>query len=224
MSDPPAWPGDPRDRMHIREAERAGKPFLVMRDEEGQQRLVTLADDPGTVVVGRSEDSDVPVPWDDRVSRTHAQLVRVGTRWYVEDDGLSRNGTWVNEERVTGRRALGDGDVLRVGHTAVLVRIPSQGTSDPTRPESRFAPAAPLPPGQRRVLEALCRPCLAPGGPHPPASNEQIAGELHLSVDAVKAHLRQLFRRFDIEHLPQIQKRTALVRITIESGILRSGG
>jgi len=224
VSDPPAWPGDPRDRMHIREAERAGKPFLVMRDEEGQQRLVTLADDPGTVVVGRSEDSDVPVPWDDRVSRTHAQLVRVGTRWYVEDDGLSRNGTWVNEERVTGRRALGDGDVLRVGHTAVLVRIPSQGTSDPTRPESRFAPAAPLPPGQRRVLEALCRPCLAPGGPHPPASNEQIAGELHLSVDAVKAHLRQLFRRFDIEHLPQIQKRTALVRITIESGILRSGG
>ena len=210
--------------MHIREAERAGKPFLVMRDEEGQQRLVTLADDPGTVVVGRSEDSDVPVPWDDRVSRTHAQLVRVGTRWYVEDDGLSRNGTWVNEERVTGRRPLGDGDVLRVGHTAVLVRMPAHGTSDPTRPESRFAPSGPLPPGQRRVLEALCRPCLAPGGPHPPASNEQIAGELHLSVDAVKAHLRQLFRRFDIEHLPQIQKRTALVRITIESGILRSGG
>ena len=210
--------------MRIREAERAGKPFLVMRDDGGEQRLVTLDDGAATLVVGRSEDSDVPVPWDDRVSRTHAQLVRVGTRWYVEDDGLSRNGTWVNEERVTGRRALGDGDVLRVGHTAVLVRMPAQGKSDPTRPESRFAPAAPLPPGQRRVLEALCRPCLAPGGPHPPASNEQIAGELHLSVDAVKAHLRQLFRRFDIEHLPQIQKRTALVRITIESGILRSGG
>ena len=210
--------------MRIREAERAGKPFLVMRDDGGEQRLVTLDDGAATLVVGRSEESDVPVPWDDRVSRTHAQLVRVGTRWYVEDDGLSRNGTWVNEERVTGRRPLGDGDVLRVGHTAVLVRMPAQGKSDPTRPESRFAPAAPLPPGQRRVLEALCRPCLAPGGPHPPASNEQIAGELHLSVDAVKAHLRQLFRRFDIEHLPQIQKRTALVRIAIESGILRSGG
>ena len=210
--------------MRIREAERAGKPFLVMRDDADEQRLVTLDEGATTLVVGRSEDSDVPVPWDDRVSRTHAQLVRVGTRWYVEDDGLSRNGTWVNEERVTGRRALSDGDVLRVGHTAVLVRMPSHATSDPTRPESRFAPSSPLPPGQRRVLEALCRPCLAPGGPHPPASNEQIAGELHLSVDAVKAHLRQLFRRFDIEHLPQIQKRTALVRITIESGILRSGG
>ena len=210
--------------MHIREAERAGKPFLVMRDEGGAQLLVTLPEDAATAVVGRSADSDVPIPWDDRVSRTHAQLVRVGTRWYVEDDGLSRNGTWVNEERVTGRRLLRDGDVLRAGHTAVLVRIPAQGSSAPTRPESRFAPSGPLPPGQRKVLEALCRPCLAPGGPHPPASNDQIAGELHLSVDAVKAHLRQLFRRFDVEHLPQIQKRTALVRIAIESGILRSGG
>jgi hypothetical protein len=210
--------------MRIREAERAGKPFLVMRDETGAQLLVTLPADATTVVVGRSADSDVPIPWDDRVSRTHAQLVRVGTRWYVEDDGLSRNGTWVNEERVTGRRLLRDGDVLRAGHTAVLVRIPALGSSAPTRPEPRFAPSGPLPPGQRRVLEALCRPCLAPGGPHPPASNDQIAGELHLSVDAVKAHLRQLFRRFDVEHLPQIQKRTALVRIAIETGILRSGG
>jgi hypothetical protein len=209
--------------MRIRDAERAGAPFLVMRDDSGGQRLVTLPDGAAPLVVGRSDDSDVPIPWDDRVSRTHAQLMRVGTRWYVEDDGLSRNGTWVNEERVTGRRPLVDGDVLRVGHTAVLVRIPSHRTSDPTRPESRFALSGPLPPGQRRVLEALCRPCLAPGGPHPPTSNEQIARELHLSVDAVKAHLRQLFRRFDIEHLPQIQTRTALVRIAIESGVLRSG-
>jgi hypothetical protein len=224
VSDTPGWPGDPRDRLRIREAEAAGAPFLVMRDDAGAQRIVPLMAGRPAMVIGRSEDSDVPVAWDDRVSRTHAQLVRVGTRWYVEDDGLSRNGTWLNEERVTGRRPIRDGDVVRVGHTALLVRIPKDGSSDPTRPESRFAPPTPLPPGQRRVLEALCRPCLAPGGPHPPASNDQIAGELHLSVDAVKAHLRQLFRRFDIEHLPQIQKRTALVRIAIESGILRSGG
>src|SRR5687767_14935968 len=129
VSDPPAWTGDPRDRMRIREAERAGKPFLVMRDQAGEQRLLTLPADATTFVVGRSVDSDVPIPWDDRVSRTHAQMVRVGTRWYVEDDGLSRNGTWVNEERVTSRRLLRDGDVLRAGHTAVLVRIPAQGSS-----------------------------------------------------------------------------------------------
>ena len=39
--------------------------------------------------------------------------------------------------------------------------------------------------------------------------------------DAVKAHLRELYRRFEIDGLPQIQKRTALVRIAIESGLVR---
>jgi len=164
----------------------------------------------------------VPITWDDRVSRTHAQLVRVGHQWSAEDDGLSRNGTFVNEVRLTSRRRLADGDVLRVGHTVLVFRGPAEPASRPTVPESRLAPPPPLSAGQRRVLEALCRPCQASGGPHPPASNEQIAAELHLSVDAVKAHLRQLFRRFEIEDLPQIQKRTALVRIVLAAGILRA--
>ena len=225
MPELPLWPSDPKDKLRIREAEEAARPFLVVRDDSGAQRIVTLPDDRATVLVGRSADCDIPVEWDDRVSRTHAQLTRVGMRWYAEDDGLSRNGTFVNEERIHARRALREGDVLRVGHTALLVRIPPSGQSMPTAPESRSGPPRPpLSAGQRRVLEALCRPCLAPGGPHPPASNDQIARELHLSVDAIKAHLRQLFRRFDIEDLPQIQKRTALVRIAIEAGILRSGG
>jgi pSer/pThr/pTyr-binding forkhead associated (FHA) protein len=220
------WPTDPRDRLRIREAEATGAPFLVLRDDSGAQRIVPLAEDRATSIVGRSPESDVAIEWDDRVSRTHAQLTRVGRRWHVEDEGLSRNGTFVNEQRVHGRRPLRDGDVVRVGHTAIVFRAPlsGRGASMPTAPESRLAEPPPLSAGQRRVLDALCRPCLAPGGPHPPASNEQIAAELHLSIDAVKAHLRQLFRRFDIEELPQIQKRTALVRIAIEAGILRSAG
>lgn len=224
VADKGLWPTDPRDRLRIREAEAAGSSFLVLRDEGGAQRIVALLDERAAAVIGRSPESEVPIEWDDRVSRTHAQLLRVGRRWYVEDEGLSRNGTFVNEQRVHGRRGLGDGDVIRVGHTAIAFHTPvaGAGASLPTTPESRLAEPPPLSPGQRRVLAALCRPCLVPAGPHPPASNEQIAAELHLSVDAVKAQLRQLFRRFDIEELPQIQKRTALVRLTIEGGILRS--
>ena len=33
------------------------------------------------------------------------------------DDGLSRNGTFVNGERLSGRRRLTDGDTLRFGGT-----------------------------------------------------------------------------------------------------------
>ena len=158
------------------------------------------------------------------MSRTHAQLVRVGTRWYVEDDGLSRNGTWVNEERVTGGGRCATATSCGSGTRRCWCGSRRRGSSGPTRPESRFAAAGPL--SARAAARAGGALPSVPGaraGPHPPASNEQIAGELHLSVDAVKAHLRQLFRRFDIEHLPQIQKRTALVRIAIEAGILRSG-
>jgi DNA-binding CsgD family transcriptional regulator len=215
-------PNDPKDRMRLREAEAVGAPFIVFHDGTGLQCIAALGTDRAVVVIGRSTESDVPIPWDNRVSRTHAQFVRVGTRWSVDDDGLSRNGTFVNEDRISTRRRLHDGDVVRVGHTALVFRDPVAGSSLPTAPESRLAEPPALSAGQRRVLEALCRPCLATGGPHAPAANEQISAELFLSVDAVKAQLRQLFRRFDIEDLPQIQKRTALVRLAIESGVLRS--
>ena len=221
MSDPGPWPSDPTSRRRVREAEAMGVPFLVFREGDGTQRIVLLGEERSPLVIGRSTTSDVSLPWDDRVSRTHAQLARVGREWSVEDQGLSRNGTFVNEVRVAGRRRLREGDVMRVGHTVIAFHAPAAHATRPTVPEPGLAAASPPSPAQQRVLEALCRPCLAAGGPHPPASNEQIGAELHLSVDAVKAHLRQLFRRYEIEHLPQIQKRTALVRIALASGILQ---
>jgi pSer/pThr/pTyr-binding forkhead associated (FHA) protein len=210
--------------MRVREAEKAGEPFLVLRDAGGVQRIVALGSELAQAVIGRATDSEVAIEWDDRVSRTHAKLERVGREWSIEDDGLSRNGTYVNEERVRGPRRLRDGDMLRAGHTTIVFRAPAAGATRPTKPESRLAPPPALSDAQRRVLDALCRPCLDQSGPMTPATNEQIAGELHLSVDAVKAHLRQLYRRFDVEDLPQIQKRTALVRIALGAGLVRGQG
>jgi len=75
------------------EAERTGRAFLVLRDADGDQRLQLLGDDQERVVVGRRAGRDIVLEWDDRVSRTHAQLERIGPEWAVVDDGLSRNGT-----------------------------------------------------------------------------------------------------------------------------------
>ena len=224
MPDTPGWPTDPKDRIRVREAEEAGEPFLVFRDGNGVQRIVALGPGRAVAVLGRSEASDVPIDWDDRVSRTHAKLERIGSEWSIEDDGLSRNGTYVNEERVRGPRRLRDGDIVRAGHTTLVFRAPASGGSSLTAPESRLAPPPALSDAQRRVLDALCRPCLDQTGLMSPATNEQIASELHLSIDAVKAHLRQLYRRFDVEDLPQIQKRTALVRIALGAGLVRGPG
>jgi FHA domain len=221
MRAPDSSPHHPEDRKRLQAAEDSGLPFLVFRDREGAQQIFVLAGDVTAAVIGRQKTCDVSLSWDDRVSRTHAEIARLSDVWVVSDDGLSRNGTFVNEERVTSRRRLHDGDVIRAGHTAIVVRVPSESTGEVTASGSNMGGARPITPAQKRVLEALCAPCLLPGAVRTPATNEAIAAELVLSVDAVKAHLRQLFQRFELDALPQIQKRTALVRVAIESGIVR---
>jgi DNA-binding NarL/FixJ family response regulator len=77
----------------------------------------------------------------------------------------------------------------------------------------------PLTETQRRILIALCRP-LNESAFASPATNRQIAGEVFLSVDAVKAHLRVLFDRFEIRDLPQNEKRAKLAATALLTGVL----
>ena len=91
-------------------------PFLVCRDADGQAAPGT-ARRTGEVTIGRDPGADVCLDWDERVSGLHAELRRMGRQWLVVDDGLSRNGTFVNGERVVGRRRLRDRDQVRVGAT-----------------------------------------------------------------------------------------------------------
>jgi DNA-binding CsgD family transcriptional regulator len=76
-----------------------------------------------------------------------------------------------------------------------------------------------LSPMQRRILIALCRP-VHDSEAATPATNREIADEVHLSVDAVKAHLRVLFERFGLSALPQNEKRARLVATALVSGVL----
>src|SRR3954447_19718067 len=73
---------------------------------------------------------------------------------------------------------------------------------------------------QRQILTALCRPCIGKNRYATPATNQAIAGEVYLSVDAVKAHLRALYRKFGVEPLPHNQKRARLVELVLEGGLL----
>jgi hypothetical protein len=73
---------------------------------------------------------------------------------------------------------------------------------------------------QRRVLVALCRPYRDGARYAAPASNQQIADDLFLSLDAVKMHLRMLFSRFELSELPQNQKRARLAETVLEQGII----
>ena len=200
------------------EAERAGDAFLVHRDGEGEQRIVTLADQP--VWVGRRASVGLCLAWDSQVSGVHAELQPSGGEWTLVDDGLSRNGSYVNGERVNGRRRLRDRDMLRFGRTVVLFRAPGDDAGPSTVLATDVLVAANLSETQRKVLIALCRP-FKDGATHAtPATNQQIAGELYLSVQAIKAHLRALFEKFGVEDLPQNSKRAALVQRALQSGLI----
>jgi hypothetical protein len=199
------------------EADRRGIPYLLFRDGRDEQWIVGLPTEWRPMTIGRAPNCDVCLGWDAKVSRVHAQLERLGGDWTVEDDGLSRNGTLVNGERLVGRHRLDDRDVIRVGNTDVMYRAPASAmVSTVIGASSLVAPV--LPEAQRRVLVALCRP-FRDGGVHAlPATNRQIADELVLSVEAVKTHLRTLFGRFEIEDLPQNAKRARLVELAFETG------
>lgn len=202
------------------EAERAGRPFLVFRDGEEEQVIVAVPEGATQLWVGRGGSADVCLAWDEEVSALHAQIEVVGGECTLLDDGLSRNGSFVNEERVHGRRLLRDGDTIRFGRTAVLYRRPGEGSLEATAVATEMPGAASVSPAQRRVLLALCRPYKDGASFATPATNQEIAAELHLSIDAVKTHMRALFEKLEVGELPQNQKRVALAERALQSGIV----
>ena len=127
----------------LREAERLATPFLVYRDEADEQQIVGLGRTVRRLVAGRGERCDLLIDWDPQVSRTHAHLECAGDEWTVLDDGLSRNGTFVNEERISTRHRLRDKDVLRLGRTRVLYRIRRAVSWRAPRPTPRPSSSAP---------------------------------------------------------------------------------
>jgi class 3 adenylate cyclase len=111
--------------LHDRiQAERRGRTFIVFHDATGKQHVVDLDDEESTITIGRRADSDVALSWDHDVSRRHAELRRMPEGWTLLDEG-SRNGSYLNGERVSGQHPLREGDVLRFGDTVVLFRAPA---------------------------------------------------------------------------------------------------
>lgn len=200
-------------------AERAGEPFLHVRAGDGRQRVFELPVDSGRATIGRHSECDVSLAWDPEVSRLHALLERVGSEWTFLDDGLSSNGSFINGTRVAGRHRLKDGDRLCCGETVLIYRDPVAQDAASTERGSSPPDSAMLTAMQRKVLLALCRP-ISNSASATPATNRQIAAEVYLSVDAVKSHLRLLFKRYGLDELPQNEKRARLVATVLATGVL----
>jgi hypothetical protein len=104
---------------------------------------------PGSLPIGRRVDG-LRVD-DPKVSRRHAQVDVGAGRVTVADLG-SRNGTYVNDERIEGERELAIGDTIQVGPAAFrLARAESASAApsqpiDATRMRGEVPPPAPATP------------------------------------------------------------------------------
>ena len=150
------------------------------------------------------------------MSRLHAVLELVGDSWIVRDLS-SRNGTYVNGERVSGDRPLRAGDEIRVGTTRLVYRaeggdVEEQKTLGPE-------PAPPITPREREVLLALFGPTVGGEVFTEPASTRQIAGALHVSEAAVKQHLLRLYDKFEI-HDEGERRRVRLANEALRRGAI----
>ncbi len=100
-----------RSRRSGRADARGANPVLVWPRADGGRQLFALHAGLRRVTIGRGPSNDIAIAWDTEVSRVHAELERLGSEWTVVDEGLSRDGTWINGERLGARRRLRDGDV-----------------------------------------------------------------------------------------------------------------
>jgi len=100
------------------------------------------------LVIGRDEGVDIVIATP-AVSRRHARLMVEGDGYAIEDLGSS-NGTFVNDDRLIGRRTLQHGDRIRLGQ-AITLDYSAPVTED--RGKTAVRPATPVPSAPSHVMQ-----------------------------------------------------------------------
>lgn len=96
----------------------SASPWLEVQEGPEAGRKFPLRSE--RTLIGRRSDCDI-VLTDPTVSGQHAHVVREGDTFLIEDL-RSTNGTFVQGERITERRALCEGDEIRVGNSILVFR------------------------------------------------------------------------------------------------------
>lgn len=82
------------------------------------------------ILIGRSEEANIRIGYDDFCSRKHALLYWEGNVCFVEDLD-STNGTFLNDKPIQGKHELKKGDVIALGDTELLVGIEDYPKNQP---------------------------------------------------------------------------------------------
>jgi pSer/pThr/pTyr-binding forkhead associated (FHA) protein len=160
---------------------------------KGARSRIALAED--RAAIGQSPLNDIPLPFDATVSRVHAVLERLPSGWCVRDLN-SRNGTFLNGDRIWGERPLRPDDEIRVGRTSLVFRVDAPVHMGESTAGTEEAPD--LTRRERDVLLSLCASLISEAPFREPASVRGIARTLVVTEAAVKQHLIRLYDKFHI--------------------------
>jgi tetratricopeptide (TPR) repeat protein len=83
-------------------------------------KFLVKSDSP--ILIGRSEDADMRITYDNYCSRKHAAVYWEENACFIEDFD-STNGTFVNDRRICGREKLKNKDIIALGQTELLVLV-----------------------------------------------------------------------------------------------------
>jgi pSer/pThr/pTyr-binding forkhead associated (FHA) protein len=215
----------PQELQQLIAHQRAAVPFLTWREPGGPLQFVTLDAGRTGATIGRAPKADVRLKDDGAVSSVHAELRPLAEQWVVSDDGLSRNGTYVDGAKVGMHHRLRDQDRIRVGNTLLVFHAPQPAGAIGqelaptfTIDASDAVDRSDLSRIELDVLRLLCAPILADRNAEP-APTQQIAGEVMLTTYGVKRILTRLFKKFNIPRDAR-NKRSMLVRKAIDSAVI----
>lgn len=188
---------------------------FLLRYQNGQ---VLLAQ--GDFTLGRSTECGLPLD-DEKVSRLHAVLHVGGDELSVEDRG-SRNGVYVNGDRVDGTHRLHHGDVMLIGRQEIHIveegerqrradmpTVGGEGESEALRKELGLPASGEVSLDKLSKREQEVLRLIALGHTH-----KDIASDLGVSVKTVETYRARVAEKLDLK------SRADLVRYALSSGLL----
>jgi transcriptional regulator with GAF, ATPase, and Fis domain len=105
--------------------------YLVLQSS-GRWSDVFRLSSPAEAIIGRASSNQIVIR-SDQASRRHARIAFAAGQWTVEDMG-SRNGTFVNGQKIAGKQDLCDRDVIAVaGYAITFSRRIDGGAGEPVR-------------------------------------------------------------------------------------------